>query len=72
MRVELPNKVKLDDILDAVVGLSVAQAIVDGVAPLQRILESTPPNDAYGLRAWRFGFRAQPHRTPMASLRSVT
>lgn len=46
----LPNKVQLDEMLDAVVGLSVAQGIVDGVHPLRRLPECDPPPDEFGLR----------------------
>ena len=36
--------------LDAVVGLSVAQGIVDGVNPLRRFPQGEPPIDECGLR----------------------
>jgi hypothetical protein len=47
---ELPQGVQLDDVLDAVVGLAVAQAIVDGYIPIRRFPESQPPVDEQGLR----------------------
>ena len=47
---DLSKGVQLDDVLDAVVGLSVAQAIVDGTTPIRRIPESDPPVDERGLR----------------------
>ena len=47
---DLPKSVHLDDMLDAVVGLPVAQGIVDGAHPLRRLPEGEPPIDEYGLR----------------------
>jgi predicted RNase H-like nuclease len=46
----LSKGVQLDDVLDAVVGLSVAQAIVDGTTPARRFPVSQPPVDDRGLR----------------------
>ena len=48
----LPKRFKLDDVLDAVIGLAVAQAIVDGSpAHCQRRLPpGDPPVDEFGLR----------------------
>ena len=49
-KLNLPKGVQLDDVLDAVVGLSVAQAIVDGATPVRRFPTSRPPVDDRGLR----------------------
>lgn len=46
----LPKNVQLDDMLDSVVGLSVAQGVVDGAKPFRRLPECEPPLDGCGLR----------------------
>jgi predicted RNase H-like nuclease len=48
--VELPKDIQFDDLLDATIGLSVAQAIVEGATPIRRFPEGDVPVDDCGLR----------------------
>ena len=47
---DLPSKVKLDDVLDSIVGLSVAHAIAEDPSYKMRFPENDPPKDERGLR----------------------
>jgi predicted RNase H-like nuclease len=47
---DLTNKVKLDDVLDSLVGLSVAHALATDPGYRERLPESEPPADERGLR----------------------
>ena len=46
----VPSKVKLDDVLDSIVGLSVAHAIAQDPSYKNRFPRSDPPKDERGLR----------------------
>jgi predicted RNase H-like nuclease len=45
----LPSEVKLDDILDSIVGISVAHAISQGPSYKNKFPEGDPPKDERGL-----------------------